>query len=227
MKRSEINRLIDEAVQFAESLQFKLPPFARWSAEDWASKGAEADEIRNAHLGWDVTDFATGQFDRCGLVLFTIRNGDPSGATSRKSYCEKIMIIGEGRLTPMHFHYTKMEDIINRGGGVLICQVYNSTPGEGLADEPVKVAIDGVRKEFPAGAEVQLQPGESITLPPGLYHAFWAKPGTGDVLAGEVSAVNDDEKDNRFLEPISRFPAIEEDEPAKYLLCGEYPPACF
>jgi D-lyxose ketol-isomerase len=45
------------------------------------------------------------------------------------------------------------------------------------------------------------------------------------VLAGEVSAVKDDERDNRFLEPIGRFPAIEDDEPAKYLLRGEYPPA--
>jgi D-lyxose ketol-isomerase len=225
VKRSEINRLIDEAMRFAESLQFKLPPFACWSPQDWASKGAEADEIRNARLGWDVTDFATGAFDRCGLVLFTIRNGDPSGATSRKSYCEKIMMIGDGRRTPMHFHYTKMEDIINRGGGVLVCQVYNSTRDEGLSDAPVKVSVDGMRKEFPSGAGVPLRPGESITLPPRLYHAFWARPGTGDVLAGEVSAVNDDERDNRFLEPISRFPTVEEDEPAKYLLCGEYPPA--
>jgi len=40
---------------------------------------------------------------------------------------------------------------------------------------------------------------------------------------GEVSRVNDDEKDNRFLEPIARFSKIEEDEPAIYFLCGEYP----
>jgi D-lyxose ketol-isomerase len=45
------------------------------------------------------------------------------------------------------------------------------------------------------------------------------------VLTGEVSAVNDHEKDSRFLEPIGRFPTIEDDEPAKYLLCGEYRPA--
>ena len=50
-------------------------------------------------------------------------------------------------------------------------------------------------------------------------------PGTGPVLLGEVSQVNDDNTDNRFYEPVGRFPAIEEDEPPYRLLCGEYPPA--
>jgi D-lyxose ketol-isomerase len=45
------------------------------------------------------------------------------------------------------------------------------------------------------------------------------------VLVGEVSKVNDDRTDNRFLEEVGRFPEIDEDEPAKYLLCNEYPPA--
>ena len=36
---------------------------------------------------------------------------------------------------------------------------------------------------------------------------------------------NDDENDNRFYEPIGRFPTIEEDEPAYRLLCNEYPKA--
>ena len=33
------------------------------------------------------------------------------------------------------------------------------------------------------------------------------------------------ENDNRFYEPIGRFPEIEEDEPAYRLLCNEYPKA--
>jgi hypothetical protein len=58
-----------------------------------------------------------------------------------------------------------------------------------------------------------------------LYHKFWAERGKGKVLIGEVSAVNDDNKDNRFHKPIGRFPTIEEDEPPLHLLCSEYPPA--
>ena len=64
-------------------------------------------------------------------------------------------------------------------------------------------------------------PGESITLPPRLAHQFQAVGGT--VLAGEVSSLNDDETDNYFIEPVSRFPSVEEDAPPLYPLCTEYP----
>jgi D-lyxose ketol-isomerase len=37
-----------------------------------------------------------------------------------------------------------------------------------------------------------------------------------------VSVVNDDHADNRFLEPLGRFPIIDEDEPPLYLLVGDY-----
>ena len=36
---------------------------------------------------------------------------------------------------------------------------------------------------------------------------------------------NDDNTDNRFYEPLGRFPEIEEDEPPYRLLCTEYPAA--
>jgi D-lyxose ketol-isomerase len=53
-----------------------------------------------------------------------------------------------------------------------------------------------------------------------MYHQFWSENGAS--MIGEVSTVNDDVNDNRFLEPLGRFSAIEEDEPARYLLCNEY-----
>ncbi len=70
---------------------------------------------------------------------------------------------------------------------------------------------------------MRLKPGESICLTQRVYHKFWAE--NGRALLGEVSRVNDDQRDNRFLEPLGRFPAIEEDEPPQYLLCSEYPKA--
>ncbi len=64
-----------------------------------------------------------------------------------------------------------------------------------------------------------------ITLTLRLYHAFWAEKGSGKVLIGEVSKVNDDNCDNRFYEDMGRFPIIEEDEAPYRLLCNEYPAA--
>jgi len=223
MKRSQINRIIDESLEFCQRMNFHLPPFAEWSPEDWASKGRGYDEIRDNMLGWDVVDFNLGKFEEMGCVLFTIRNGNQQLNQYEKSYCEKLLIIVDDQITPYHFHFNKMEDIINRAGGDLMVQVYNADENEQLADTPVEVNNDGYIHTVEAGTIVRLTPGESITLPHYQYHKFWAEGGT--VLCGEVSMVNDDNVDNRFLEKLERYPTIEEDEPARYLLCTEYPPA--
>lgn len=225
MKRSEVNRLIDEAVAFLEETKFKLPPFAFWTPADWSTRGHEYDEIRDNMLGWDITDFGLGDFYDNGLLLFTLRNGNTKIPKYVKPYAEKLMLVREKQKTPMHFHWYKMEDIINRGGGNLLIQLYNATEDEQLADTPVNVMVDGRWSNIQAGTTLRLVPGESITLSQRVYHKFWAEEGTGMVMAGEVSMTNDDTCDNRFLENVGRFPAIEEDEPARYVLGNEYPAA--
>ncbi len=135
MKRSEINALMEETVAFAEGYNFHLPPFAFWTPAQWATKGSEADEIRECMLGWDLTDFGLEEFHKTGLIMFTIRNGHMKNAAYGKPYCEKLLIVEEEQITPMHFHWNKAEDIINRSGGNLIVQVYNATADDDrLAD---------------------------------------------------------------------------------------------
>ena len=221
MKRSEINKIILENIDFIDKMNFKLPKFAYFTPDEWKEKGSEYNEIRENMLGWDVTDYGHGDFEKIGLFLFTIRNGNIN--KPGKSYAEKLLISDEDQYSPMHFHHNKMEDIINRGGGNLIVEVYNATDDDGLADTDVTVYIDGHTEVVPAGTKIRLTPGESITLPQRQYHAFWAEKGYGKVLIGEVSMVNDDKVDNRFYEPQGRFPTIEEDEAPVYLLCNEYP----
>ena len=98
--------------------------------------------------------------------------------------------------------------------------------GDGTFDDgDVLVNSDGRSYYVPAGTGVELKPGESITLWPHQYHDFDVVGGTGDVLIGEVSMCNDDNTDNRFYEPVGRFPEIEEDEEPYRLLCNEYPQA--
>lgn len=222
MKRSEINAILRETIDFLDKMNFKLPPFAYFSAEKWKTLGSEYDEIRENMLGWDITDYGHGDFNKCGLFLFTIRNGNLNNKKYKKPYAEKLLISRENQYSPMHFHWNKMEDIICRGGGNLIVEVYNATSDDRLADTPVTVNLDGCVKTVPAGTKLRLTPGESITLPPRQYHAFWGEEGHGTVLIGEVSMVNNDNTDNRFYEPQSRFSEIVEDEPPLYLLCNEY-----
>ena len=143
-----------------------------------------------------------------------------------KTYAEKIMMLMDGQLSPNHFHWHKMEDIINRGGGNLVFRLWNANKDETVDREsPVKIFSDGREYTVEPGVEIVLKPGESLSLYPYCYHEFYVQPGTGYAIIGEVSMCNDDNTDNRFEEALGRFPTIEEDEPAYRLLCNEYPPA--
>lgn len=224
MKRSEINSCMKNALEFFKEYKISLPPFILWTPDEWKTKGEECQEIKDNMLGWDITDFGGGDFSKMGLFLLTLRNGNQKNPEKYpKTYAEKLMIVQENQITPMHFHWNKMEDIINRGGGNLIIKLFNATEDEaGLADTDVVVSIDGVKHTFPAGTEVCIKPGESITLTPYLYHRFWGEEGKGTVLVQEVSMCNDDANDNRFYDKVGRFPEIEEDEAPLHLLCNEY-----
>lgn len=227
MKRSEINRALREMEAMIEKNGVHLPPFCHFTPEQWQSKGHAFDEVRDNLLGWDITDYGLGDFDRVGFSLITLRNGNLAMRDRyQKSYAEKLLYLKEGQYSPNHFHWNKMEDIINRAGGTLLIRVYNSLPDESVDYESdVTVHLDGETRTVPAGTQIVLLPGSSISIQPYLYHDFSIAPGTGPVLIGEVSAVNDDANDNRFNPPVGRFPTIEEDEPPYRLLCTEYPPA--
>jgi hypothetical protein len=221
MKRSEINRIIEEALSFFGELNFSLPEWGYWNPEDWKKQDiSKCHEIFDHQLGWDITDFGGNDFKKRGLVLFTIRNG--SSQANDKPYCEKIMIAGEDQETPLHFHYNKMEDIINRGGGNLIMELFPSTQEGKLTKGQVEVSIDGILKNYDSGERFILKPGQSICLTSGLYHRFYGEKGKGRVLVGEVSTVNDDANDNRFYDEVGRFPEIDEDVTPGYYLVSDY-----
>ena len=220
MKRSEVNGIIDEAKNFFAIRKFMLPVWAHWSPDKWKGTYGKCSEIIENKLGWDITDFGSDDFYSKGLTLFTIRNGN--WQKKDKIYCEKIMIAGEEQVTPMHFHWNKTEDIINRGGGNLVMELYSSTPDENLSNDNVTVSIDGILTMAKAGEPLILKPGQSICLTPGLYHRFYGEKGNGSVLTGEVSMVNDDNNDNRFYDKVGRFPDIEEDAEPLHLLVNDY-----
>ena len=222
MKRSEINTYLAEALAAFQKAGFTLPPFGYLPYAKWSTRGHEYDEIRRCMLGWDITDFGSGDFLRIGLTLFTLRNGDPTDPAG-KTYAEKLMYVRPGQVTPMHYHTRKMEDIIVRAGANLIVELWLPDENGGLSDRDVTVSMDGVRQTFPAGTRIALAPGQSITMARGLYHSFFADGGPCGV--GEVSMVNDDNTDNHFLEACGRFPPIEEDAEPEFCLCFAYPPA--
>lgn len=222
MKRSEINQAIEDAKAIMERYNFLLPPFAYYTQDMWKNLDLDKEqELVDGMLGWDITDFNQGDFANFGLTLFTLRNNT---STNNKPYAEKIMLVKQNQMTPMHYHWQKMEDIINRGGGNLIVKLYARDEKNDELDliNPVMVKVDGKELLLQPGSEICIKPGQSVCLTQFVYHSFWAEDGSGDVLAGEVSMANDDDNDNRFLQSLGRFSNIEEDEPAQHLLCNEY-----
>jgi D-lyxose ketol-isomerase len=223
MKRSELNQIIHDALGFCAERSFALPPFASFTLDDWKARAGEYQEVIDNQMGWDVTDFGTGDFARVGALLFVLRNSSRCEPKYPKPYCEKILIQAEGQVCPLHFHWRKMEDIINRGGGTLILSAYNAISERELDERtPVRLSMDGRTVTVGAGEPFEVAPGESITLIPRRFHEFWAKPGTGKVLVGEVSTITDERTDNNFLRHAGRLPEIEEDAPPEHLIWTDY-----
>ena len=220
MKRSVINTNIEWAMDLCKRMNFNLPDFFYWTPQEWEEKKDKTEKMTSVGLGWDVTDYGSGDFDKIGAVLGTLRNGVMGDMT--RPYCEKIIAMKVGQQLPRHFQYEKTEDIINRCGGTLCVEVWNSRPeSEGYTvDEESEVTVycDGMKVTVPAGSVVKVTPGNSITLTPYIYHRFYAEG--GELIVGEVSKVNDDARDNHFSEETHH--TIEEDEPVRHLLCGGY-----
>lgn len=222
MKRSEVNSYIMEAEEIFRKYNHCLPDFANWSIGEWRDNRSEAGEIIDCAMGWDVTDFGSGDYAKCGLLLFTLRNGVLGDPRYPKPYAEKLMLVKAGQVTPMHCHWRKQEDIINRGGGTLVFRFLGSRDGKPVPDLPVRIIKDGRWVTVAPGAELLLLPGSSVTLTPGVFHTFFGAEGSDPVITGEVSSVNDDNTDNCFVEERKRFPGLTEDVPPHRLLVADY-----
>ena len=222
MKRSLVNASIAYAKEMLKKHNFYLPEFAYWTLDEWKEHKDEIDLVKELMLGWDMTDHGMGRFDEIGCVLFTIRNGLQHDPNVGVPYAEKILAFKEGQRLPIHYHGYKTEDIINRGGGAMFIKMWNTVDGKAV-DTPVEVYQDGIKHVYQAGEEVLIYPGNSISIVPGVAHTFGPKVGTGDLLCGEVSKVNDDNVDNYHIEfEPNQYVAIEEDEPVVHPLCNEY-----
>jgi D-lyxose ketol-isomerase len=219
MKRSRINSALYEARALVASHRFALPAWANWTLEDHEANPEQSAFLTRRQIGWDVTDFGSGAFEKRGLVLLCLRNGI-QGDPAERPYAEKLLFVGEDQETPFHCHKVKLEDIIVRGGGTLMVEFTRTGSFDAGPWEP---RIDGLSVD-PFGGPYRIVPGASITIPRGLMHRFWGETGKGTVFGAEVSQCNDDLTDNYFLEPLGRFSQIEDDEPVLVPLWNEVRP---
>ena len=220
MKRSEINKAIQTAKEMMEKYSWTLPHWAYWSKSEYENKSELREYLNNHQMGWDVTDFGKGIFNEQGITLFCIRNGIQGNAND-KPYAEKLLFMQEGQEIPFHSHKIKLEDIINRGGGDLAIEFLEVNDEDQELSNKIAVLVDGEKILLDPYEPLILKKGQSVTVERNIFHRFYAVKGSGMVMAGEVSQVNDDNYDNYFLEPVGRFSEIQEDEPPLHPLWNE------
>ena len=220
MKRSEINFAINKAKQIMEEYSWTLPIWGYWTKKEYEENPKIRKYLKEHQMGWDVTDFGKGMFKIQGITLFCIRNGI-QGKNEDKPYAEKLLFMYEGQEIPYHSHKVKLEDIINRGGGDLALEFVEVDNNLQEFKNDILVSVDGEDKTIKPHEPLILKRGQSVTVERNIYHKFYAVKGTGMVMAGEVSQVNDDNNDNYFLETVGRFSKIEEDEEAIHPLWNE------
>lgn len=220
MKRSEINTAIQTAKEMMKKYSWTLPSWAYWSKSEYENKSELREYLNKHQMGWDVTDFGKGVFNEQGITLFCIRNGI-QGNVNDKPYAEKLLFMQEGQEIPFHSHKIKLEDIINRGGGDLAIEFVEVDEKDQELSNKITVLVDGEKILLDPHEPLILKRGQSVTVDRNIFHRFYAVKGSGMVMAGEVSQVNDDNNDNYFLEPIGRFSEIQEDEPTLHPLWNE------
>jgi D-lyxose ketol-isomerase len=224
MKRSQINAAIDLAHAALREHGVRLPAYGYWGPDQWRRAGPEFARVALNGLGWAVTDFGQGDFERCGITMFDVRNGNVERPAEGTPYGEKIFVLRPGQRLPYHFHWRKTEDIISYHGGTLMIQLVNALEDETIDEtSPGVVYLDGVRHEFAAGQVFEIPHGASLTITPRLYHRFWAKEDAGVLVGGEISTISVPKTDNRFGGDARRFVPIDEDEPPRWLLNVDYP----
>jgi D-lyxose ketol-isomerase len=169
------------------SFGFVMPPFAYWSPDEFKARKDIAKNVIDTRCGWDITDYGAGKYDEMGLFLFTLRNGRLADLQRGGGMCyaEKLLTSKQDQLSPMHTHVLKAEDIINRGGATLVVELYGSDTNSNFdTTAGGRVFYDGIERSFSAGEKLRLAPGESVTLMPCDWHAFWGDG--GDVLIAKV-----------------------------------------
>jgi len=235
VKRSEIDAAIERAIGNANKLGVALPKWADWHP---AQFDAGAEGIRDQRLGWKVIDFGVGDFQHCGLVLFALCAPltDDFGAPLTNSqlvgayeypvtaFSRKYLFVQAGQTEPHHFHRQKRRKEVSvvAGGSVHFELAWADSDTALSATRDVNIQVDGIWHHLPANGEIDLKPGETITLPANLSHIIKVLPGGCDVILLETSTANNDSSDNifPFMTPTSK--TVVEDAKARYQLLDEH-----
>ena len=149
----------------------------------------------------EVADLGLGELERTGIELVVYVNTD--------RYCAKELILFPRQTCPQHKHPPvgsdpgKMETFRCRWGTVWLYV-------EGQAALKPKARVPaGSEQHYTVFHEVELNPGDQYTIPPGVFH--WFQSGDEGAIVSEFSSTSRDEHD-LFTDPrIARATKVARD----------------
>ena len=146
----------------------------------------------------EVVELGLGEVERTGLQIVVYVNTD--------RYCAKELILFPRQTCPEHKHPPvgsdpgKMETFRCRWGKVWLYV-------EGEAPPNIQARVpEGSEAYYTVFHEIELNPGDQYTIPPGTFH--WFQAGDEGALVSEFSSTSRDEFDI-FTDPrIKRIPEV-------------------
>lgn len=133
----------------------------------------------------EVAEFGLGELERTGLEIITYINTD--------RYCAKELVMFPRQTCPEHKHPPvdedpgKMETFRCRWGQVWL--YIEGTP----AAQPQATLPTGSEPHYTVFHEIELNPGDQYTIPPGVLH--WFQAGDAGTIISEFSSTSRDEFD--------------------------------
>ena len=173
-----------------------MKPEERQNCQERAARMlAEAGFVLTAaeRAEMEVVDFGLGEVERQGLEIVVYANTD--------RYCAKELVMFPRQTCPEHRHPPvgsdpgKMETFRCRRGRVWL---YVEGPPVGV---PRAVLPRGSEAHYQVRHEIELNPGDQYTIPPGVKH--WFQAGDEGAVVSEFSSTSRDEADV-FTDPRIR-----------------------
>jgi D-lyxose ketol-isomerase len=147
----------------------------------------------------EIADFGLGQFEQTGLGVFVYVNTERC--------CAKELAIWPHQTCPEHRHPSvgselgKEETFRCRWG-----KMYLYVPGDKVVS-PKAVPPTGREMTFTVWHEIELNPGDQVTLPPDTLH--WFQAGSEGAVVSEFSTHSTDENDIFTDEEIARITKVD------------------
>ena len=215
MQRSEVNCLQREALRAFAEHRFALPPFATWNEAEWRNNPEAACYCHAHQMGWDITDFGSGDFAPRARDL--PRPERRQGFSTEKPYAKPPVV---PRSTRRRIISTASRWRTSSAAAAQPDPELAKYVDGALAEQPVTVTVDDGSASPAPASRSSASPARASPSPARSGTAFTPKRATGRVRRGGLAGERRPYP-QLFLRKGRPVRGIEEDQEKLYPLWNE------